>query len=559
MLSYISVKNFAIIENIEVNFKSGMTALTGETGAGKSLLIDAIGLLLGGRASSNVVRTGENKAIVTGVFEIKNKKIDQILENLGISNDSHELIIKREISSSNNNLIRVNNNLITLAQLNTITLFLADIHTQHDTHKLINVQTYLDIIDGFKEEETKVLLEEYNVKLHEYKKHLKEFSRLKNSNNSLIERLDLMRFQVQEITDYNLDHDEKDDLINSLEKLRNYDKIYQSLNEAYILLESTSVLDNIYDSTKRLQGVTDFSEEYETIKKSMDDSFYTLDDAIVSLKKEIDSLDFDPNLLQEYEDRLNSLESLENKYRKSIPEIIEYLEKIKTDINNIDNYDQLLLDQENVVKTSFNDLLKSASDITNLRKETSRHIETDLLDILSDLELKKASFSVAFLNCLPINHLDQSKFFDNGVDEIDFLLTTNIGEPLKALSKSASGGEMSRIMLGLKTLLARSQNLSLIIFDEIDSGVSGYVARQVAKKMLEISKSSQVICITHIPQVAAISDNHLFISKSVEDNRTKAHIKTLDYDGKIQEIASMISGDLVTEASLLSAKQLIEN
>ena len=209
MLSYISVKNFAIIENIEVDFKSGMTALTGETGAGKSLLIDAIGLLLGGRASSNVVRTGESKAVVTGIFNIKNKNIKVILDNLGISNDSDDLIIKREISATNSNVIRVNNNLITLSQLNKITSLLADIHTQHDTHKLINIQTYLEIIDGFSEEETLKLVNEYQTKLSEYKQQLKELNRLKSSNNSLIEKLDLMRFQVVELGEENLDHNER--------------------------------------------------------------------------------------------------------------------------------------------------------------------------------------------------------------------------------------------------------------------------------------------------------------------------------------------------------------
>lgn len=559
MLSYLSVKNFAIIENIEVDFNAGMTALTGETGAGKSLLIDAIGLLLGGRASSNVVRTGETKAIVSGMFKYKNTKISDVLNELGIDNDNNEIIIKREISSTNNNLIKINNQPVTLQQLNKITSLLADIHTQHDTHRLINIQTYLDIIDGFEEEKTNRLLDIYQVALSEYKDELKEFNRLKNNNDSLLERLDLMKFQVKEIEEYNLDHDEKNDLILSLEKLRNHDKIYQNLNEAYIIITSTNALENFYTASKLINETTDYSESYNSIKTSIDDGYFVLEDAVESLKREIDNLDFDPQLLDEYESRLNSLESLERKYRKSISEILIYLTEIKSDIENIDNYDQVLIDQDNQVKESYKTLLSKANDLTNLRKDTSKFIENKLLDILNDLELKKTDFKVSFTNDLPNSHIDQTPFLSNGIDEIDFLLTTNVGEPMKPLSKSASGGEMSRIMLGLKTLLASSQQLSLIIFDEIDTGVSGYVAQQVAKKMLEISTNSQVICITHIPQVAALSDNHLFISKSVENNRTMAHIKELSYSEKIQEIAAMISGDKISEASLQSAKQLIDN
>ncbi|MFK5883941.1 MAG: AAA family ATPase, partial [Candidatus Izemoplasma sp.] len=329
MLSYISVKNFAIIENIEVDFKQGMTALTGETGAGKSLLIDAIGLLLGGRASSNIVRTGESKAIVSGVFSFKNAKINNILNDLGIEFGDNEIIIKREISSTNNNLIRVNNNPVTLQQLNRITSLLADIHTQHDTHRLINIQTYLGIVDGFEEAETEGLIDIYQESLTEYKLQLKELNRLKNSNDSLMERLDLMRFQVTELEDYNLDHTEKNDLVISLEKLRNHDKIYQKLNEAYIVINSTNALENFYTASKTIEDVTNYSDSYTSIKSNIDEGYFILEDAVQSLKNEIDNIDFDPRLLDENETRLNSLESLERKYRKSISEIIDYLDEIK--------------------------------------------------------------------------------------------------------------------------------------------------------------------------------------------------------------------------------------
>lgn len=557
MLSYISVQNFAIIENIEVYFEKGMTALTGETGAGKSLLIDAIGLLLGDRATSNIVRTGSDKAIVEGLFHVDNPTVLKLLKQMELEN-GNELLIKRQITQTNNNIIKVNNQTITLTQLREITNLLADIHTQFDTHRLINQDTYLSIIDGFKAEETEELLLIYNEKLSNYKKELKELNRLKQSNDSLLERLDLMKFQVNEIEGYNLDPNEETDLNEIVEKMQNFDRIYTSLNEAKILFESTSSVDNIYNAASKLEEAKGYSEAYEELQKRTNEAYFELVDITETLGDELSKLDFNPALLDSHLERLNSLETLKRKYRKDIPEIIEYYEQCKEEIENIDNFDQVITDQDIVVKEAFSGVVAIAEQLTTLRRKTSDFIETELLSILDALELKKTMFQIAFERTTFNDHLYSSVFLSNGVDTVDFLLSTNIGEPLKSLSKSASGGEMSRIMLGLKNLLVTSLNLSLIIFDEIDTGVSGYVANQVAKKMKDISGTTQVICITHIPQVAATSDHHLYISKRVVNDRTIAEIKTLSGETRIHEIASMISGENVTDASLISAKELIK-
>ncbi len=558
MLTYISVKNFAIIENIEVEFKSGMTSLTGETGAGKSLLIDAIGLLLGDRATSNVVRTGSSKAEVEGVFTYKNPQITNILNKLGIDVNDNELIIRRQITPSNNNVIKVNSQTVTLKDLKEITSKLADIHTQLDTHRLINPLTYLDIIDGFNIDQTIKLIDIYRDKLKTYKTDLKELNRLENSNDDLLERLDLMRFQVKEIESYNLESDEEENLENEVEKLENFDKIYQSLNQAKELLEKNNAIDSIYDSTKYLEDISDLSENYKNLLNRFNTSYFELDDAFSELKDEVNGLDFNPRLLDNYQDRLNSLDTLKRKYRKTIPEIMEYYDEIKKDIENIDNFDEVISNQVIKVKSSFKECVESADKITTLRKKTSKYIEVELLKILADLELDKTDFEVAFINEELKDYRTSSGFLDNGIDEVDFLLTTNVGEPKKSLSKSASGGEMSRIMLGFKNLLTKSLGLSLIIFDEIDTGVSGYVANQVAKKMVEISQNTQVICITHIPQVASSSDHHLKIRKDVTDGRTKAHISDLYGEFRVLEIAEMISGDKITDASILSARELLQ-
>ncbi|AIO19330.1 DNA repair protein RecN [Candidatus Izimaplasma bacterium HR1] len=559
MLSYISVKNFAIIENIEVEFKKGMTSLTGETGAGKSLLIDAIGLLLGDRATSNIVRTGSNKAEVEGIFNFHNPEITRILNNLGIDALNNELVIRRQITPSNNNIIKVNSQTVTLKDLKEITSKLADIHTQMDTHRLINPLTYLDIIDGFKRSKIEDLTAAYQENLKEYKSDLKELKRLENSNNDLLERLDLMRFQLKEIESYDLEITEEETLEQEVEKLENFDKIYQSLQQAKQLLESTNAIASIYDASKYLEEISDINESYKELLNRFNSSYFELDDACQELSNEASNLDFNPTLLDGYQERLNSLDSLKRKYKKSIPEILEYHKKIKKDINNIDNFDEVINNQIEKVKTSFNVCLKSAKIITSLREEISKFIEVELLKILADLELDKTDFKVCFNEVNSDDYKSSSIFFENGIDEVDFLLTTNVGEPKKSLSKSASGGEMSRIMLGFKNLLTKSLGLSLIIFDEIDTGVSGYVANQVAKKMVEIANNTQVICITHIPQVASISNHHLKISKSVSDGRTSAHIKELYDKDRVLEIAEMISGDIVTEASINTAKELLDN
>jgi len=558
MLKYISVKNFAIIENIEVEFNAGMTALTGETGAGKSLLIDAIGLLLGDRATSNVVRTGETKAIVEGIFEVENPKVISLLGEYDLDTENHELIIRRQITPSNNNIIKVNGRTITLAQLREITTLLADIHTQYDTHRLINAETYLGIIDGFYQEETQRLILSYKDSLSDYRQSLKRLHKLESSNSDLLERLDLMKFQKEELESYNLSIEEEEELKEQVETMKNFDRIFQSLNEAKLLLDSSFAIDRLYDVSKQLGSVSSYNKNYEELMKRFESGYFELNDAFDELKSEINDLDFNPHLLDQHETRLNSLSSLQRKYRKSTPELLEYLLKITEDIENIDHSDELIEDQINVCKDLFDVVIQKAKLITERRTKTSAFIETKLLGILEDLELKKAQFKIAFTKEITHDFRMSSQFLEDGIDEVDFLITTNVGEPLKSLSKSASGGEMSRIMLGLKNLLVQSLQLSLIIFDEIDTGVSGFVASQVAKKMKSISLATQVICITHIPQVAAMSDHHLFISKSVSEGRTSAHIKHLKGQDRVVEIATMISGDHVTDAAILSAKELLQ-
>jgi DNA repair protein RecN (Recombination protein N) len=557
LLTYISVRNFAIIENIEVTFQPGMTALTGETGAGKSLLIDAIGLLLGDRATTNVVRTGADQAVVEGIFHIVHPDVKDVLASLDIPQEDNELIVRRQISASNTNIIKINHKVVTLRDLREVTAKLADIHTQDDTHRLIQQDTYLDIIDGFETKQTASLLATYQSARETYRQEFAKWRRLQSQSNDLMDRLDLLRFQKDELEAYHLDAEEEAELEEAVERMKNFDAIYQALATTKAKLDEHDALGTIFDAARELHPVTSISATYQTLKERFESNYYELYDVYETLQQELDALDYNPAQLDRDIERLNDLGALKRKYRKSIPELIAYLEQITFDIDNIDHYDDVLEDQRQAVVAAYETACAAGRDLTELRRRTATYIETELLDILSDLELPQTQFEVQFTERDDTGALDGSYLLENGIDEVDFLLTTNVGEPLKPLSKSASGGEMSRIMLGFKNLLARSLHVSLMIFDEIDTGVSGFVAFQVAKKMKEIAKTAQVICITHIPQVAAISEHHLLITKDVMDGRTRAHIRSIDGDERVREIAGMISGDAITPASLASATELL--
>jgi DNA repair protein RecN (Recombination protein N) len=559
MLSYISVKNFAIIENIEVTFKEGMTTLTGETGAGKSLLIDAIGLLLGDRATSNVVRTGFDKAVVEGIFNDLTEDIHQILGELDIPVEDDALLIKREITTNSNNIIKLNNVVVTLTDLKKITSKLADIHTQYDTQRLINPETYLSLIDGFNKEKIDALIDQYQVKLKAFKDALKALKALEEKNQDIHERLDLLAFQKQELEEYNLVEGEDQELEDLVKKMENHDQIYKHLNQTILSLDDQQTINGVYQAKKEVDYVVSFGELYQDLAKRLDSAFYELEDILETLKDEVASMDFDPRELDQAIERLNELDKLKRKYKKDLPELINYLQEITEDIETIDHFDYRIEKEKERVFAARNACIEEAKKLTLKRKEIAESLSKELLGVLADLELKDAFFEVPFQDHVEEDSLSTSGFNQDGIDEVDFYLTTNVGEPLKPLSKAASGGEMSRIMLGLKTLLVKSLNLSLIIFDEIDTGVSGFVANQVAKKMREIASSTQVIAITHIPQVAAASDHHLFVSKYAQDGRTFARIKELTYEEQILEIASMISGDEVSESAKESAVLLLKN
>jgi DNA repair protein RecN (Recombination protein N) len=558
MLRHISVRNFAIIENLEVSFKPGMTALTGETGAGKSLLIDAIGLLLGDRASSDMVRNGEQRATVEGLFHVQNKSVLKTLENLGIEAYDGELLIQRQINSNGGNVIRINRSIVTLKELKEVTSKLADIHSQGDTNRLIRQEWYLDMLDGFTPGESERLLKNYQQAKEDYELKFEEYNTLIKKQRDLEERRDFLAFQKQELEQLNLVEGELEELISEIDAIKHYDLIFRTIQEARMKLEELDAIGVLFDVARELDQIASFSEDYTALKKRFEDGYYELQDAFDTLVSLGNNLDFSPDQLQQKQDRLIEIEAIQRKYRKTIPELIGYLGEITEDLENAEAFDDLLKEAKNLVEKAYSNALLKAKELTEHRQKIALELENKLVTILRDLELPQTVFQIAFINREDKGAFQKGYLLENGVDVVDFLITTNVGEPLRPLAKTASGGEMSRIMLALKHVLSSSLNVDLMIFDEIDTGVSGFVAFQVARKMKDIAKHTQVLCITHIPQVASISSHHLHLIKEVKEDRTVATVKTLEGEQRVREIAAMMSGEEITDATLASARELLK-
>lgn len=557
MLKKLSVKNFAIIEDLKVEFDSGFNVLTGQTGAGKSLIIDSIGLILGNRADKDMIRYGEDKAYIEAIFSYNNLRINEILDKYNI-NTFEDITIYREISISGKNIIKINGEAINLNILKEISSYLADIHVQHDTFRLINPDNYLSLLDSNLGDDFKDLLNAYLLSYDKYKTILSEYKEIVLKKDKSIEHLDILEYEHKEISSYNLYIGIDSDLEEEISKLSNFDKISRSLNETYEALEGEyNTLDNIYNAYKAIDKIKEYDENYSLYSKTIEDSYYQLDDIKSKIYKDISSLEYDDETLNELIEKENSISNLKKKYKKSIEELIEYDKAIALEIDLASNYDMVLEEKEKEVLNSFKKLKECSIKLTDYRKKAALKIEEEVIKECVDLDLEDTLFKISFNDVSYDNPKDDSTFSDIGVDKIDFLITLNKGEPLKSLHKTASGGELSRIMLAFKSYFSRVSNLSVMIFDEIDTGVSGDAALKIARKLKNISTYTQVLCITHLAQVAAMADNHLWIYKEVKDERTITKIKKLQIDERVEKIASMISGEQMSMSSIMAAKEML--
>jgi DNA repair protein RecN (Recombination protein N) len=558
MLKKLMVKNIAIIEDIQIEFQEGMTVLSGETGAGKSLIIDSISLLLGARADSDLIRYGENKAYIEGIFDYKNPKINELLTSYGIE-IRENITIYRELSLNGRNIIKVNDTTINNQLLKNISLFLADIHVQHDTFRLINPDTYLSFIDNYDDESFLNAFNLYQLNLSKYKTALSEFRELENKHNISKERLEYLTFEAEELEALNLAKDKDLELEERISKLSNYDKIYKSLNEAYQNMESEYFsLDNIYNAYKALDDIKEYDKEYLENTNVIFDAYSNLLEAKSFIYKALDSLDYDEEELNTLEEELKEINDVKKKYNKTLDELIKELEDIKLEISLNNDYDNVIKEKKKELEVLYNKTYDSAISLRDLRKKNALDIEKNIEDECHDLDLSDTKFKVAFNEVEKGDYLNSLIFNDNGIDTVDFMISLNKGEPLKPLNKTASGGELSRIMLAFKSYFSRRANLSLMVFDEIDTGVSGNAAHEIALKMKNIAKTSQVLCITHIPAVAAMGDNQILIKKEFKNDRTTTSIKVLKPDERILEIAKMMGGSQLSSYFIEASRKMLE-
>ncbi len=557
MLKHLSVARFAVIENIEVSFEQGMNVLTGETGAGKSLLIDAIGLLLGERASSDLIRSGCDDAQISALFAPINHSIKEKLIALDLPINDDELLITRKIKANSGSVIKINGEMVTLSILNQLSEHLADIHTQHDAKRLFNPSTYVDMIDHY-DDQIMPLKDAYLSARDAYLQAHKRYATLQAEQHEISEKIDMLQYQQEELERHDLVVDEETHIEERLQVLQNFDQVFQSVKQAHQLLDETSATDHVYDAAKTLETGAEYDEHLKDYAHRIESAYYELDDIKAAIYDTLSTMDFDPDELEQLETRKHTLDTLKRKYRMDINDLIEHQETIKATLDELTHYDDTLEKAQAELKAAYDTVLKKAKSLSAKRKSVAKTIRQLLKDELKALELKNVQFDIVFAEHDQTRFDASEQFTAQGIDHIDFLISPNIGETLKPLRKIASGGELSRIMLALKTIFANNKQLNLMIFDEIDSGVSGYVASQVSKKMKQIAINVQVIAITHLPQVAAAADHHYHIEKTQVDNRTKTSIRTLNDDERVQAIAAMISSDEVNEHALKSAKALLK-
>ncbi|EJD8481065.1 TPA: DNA repair protein RecN [Staphylococcus pseudintermedius] len=553
MLQSLSIKQFAIIDTLDIQFSDGLTVLSGETGAGKSIIIDAIGQLIGMRASSEFVRHGEKKAIIEGIFDIDDAK-DAIrqLEALGIDINEDFLIVKREIFSSGKSICRINNQTVTLQDLRQVMQALLDIHGQHETQSLLKQKYHVELLDRYADGEYIEELQQYAQSYEQHQEKIKELEALESADQALLQRLDLMKFQYDELKEAHLKEGEIEQLETDIKRIQNSENLSLALNAAYVTLtDEHAITDRLYTLSSELQNVNQIlPETFEKLKEEVDQFYYTLEDAKHQIYEEINQTEFDEQYLNELESRMNLLNNLKRKYGKDISDLMIYQEKIADEINKIENYEESTSKLREEIQQLSQQVQEDGEKLTKARRIVARQLRDRIVNEIQYLQMKDANLEISFK---PYETPQK-----DGLERIEFLISPNKGEPLKSLNKIASGGELSRIMLALKSIFVRAHGQTAILFDEVDSGVSGQAAQKMAEKMKDIASVIQVICISHLPQVASMSDHHLYISKHEKDDRTTTTVRELTGDARIDEIARMISGATVTELTRQNAKEMIE-
>ena len=552
MLLEISIKNFAIIESISLNFEKGMTVLTGETGAGKSIIIDAMNMMLGARATTEVIRHGAPKAEIEGLFSIEsNRALEDIFDEQGLEL-SDEIIIRREILQNGRSISRVNGQMVNLSVLRTIGQQLVDIHGQHDQEELMRPHRHIQMLDEFGDTSFFELKEAYQMSFDNYRRMRKQVLDIKKNQQEHKARIEMLEFQMAEIEAANLKAGEDVTLNQERDRLLNHKHIADTLTNAYSMLdnEEFSSLANVRSAMNDMESLEEFDPEYREISGTLSESYYVLEDITKRLESIIDDLDFDGNRLMQVESRLDLIHTITRKYGGSVDDVLEYFAKIIDEYNLLTGNNLSSEDMEIELKKLEKNLVDLAGQVAQARHKIAQDLEAEIKQELQDLYMEKAQFQVRF---------SKGKFSREGNESVEFYISTNPGEDFKPLVKVASGGELSRLMLAIKSAFSRKEGKTSIVFDEVDTGVSGRVAQAIAQKIHKIGQNGQVLAISHLPQVIAIADYQFFIEKISNEHSTVSTVRLLTVEERIEEVAKMLAGENVTEAALNQARELLQS
>ena len=566
MLKSLEIKDYALIDHTEIDFGKGLNIITGETGAGKSILIDAMSLLLGERASVEVVRKGAQKAF-EGIFDIEmNKKVKTLLDENDIEYQP-DLIIRREISLKGSNRCFINDSPVALSLIKQLGDLLVDLHGQHEHQSLLRVESHIDFLDEFTGNSK--LIEEYRVLYEELNKKIYELKDLRSKEESIKEKKEIYAFQIKEIDSISPSIGEDEAIANELNILENSEKLLELTEEVYTKLYDgdPSVIDLLGETKHKLNQLSVIDKSFLESEGECDSALTIIKELANSLRSYKSKIDVDPKEVEYKRERLGSINMLKKKYGGSIEKIIALREKIGKESELAENFSDAINKIQDEIKRLRTDAGEAANKISVSRQKSALKVESEVVKTLKLLGISDASFKVKINKIESDKEKEDFLFYQNrkylysetGIDEVEFYISTNAGEDVKPLAKVASGGEVSRIMLSLKTILAKSDKLPVLIFDEIDTGVSGRIAQKVGTALRDLASFHQIIAITHLPQIAGMADYHYSVEKKQIDDRTVSSIRRLNENERINEVAKLVSGEILTKESIESAKQLISN
>ena len=551
MLSLLHIENIAIIQSADIQFGGGFNVLTGETGAGKSIVVDAISAVLGERASRELIRTGAKSALVTALFASPNAL--SWLEENGLP-QGEELTLQREIRGDGKNLCRVNGRPVTVAQLRELGRQMLNIHGQHDGQQLLDPDCHLGYLDSFGK--TAPLLEDYQTAYRSMAELRKQITALEMDEAERSRRVDTLEYQIKELERAELRPGEDEELDARKQLLRSSGKLMEAIQEAIYALsggeDSQGACDLISEAEGAIRSVTRLGPQLEELGEKLTSLRYAADDAAETVRDFADEFDFSPEELDQLENRLDVIYRLKKKYGPTVADMLDYLEKCKAELEQIQDADDTIQKLEKELDKARKEARKRGEALSKARKKAADSLQKRVQEELRQLDMPKVQFVAEFSPSTGQDGMD-----DTGMDQVQFLMSANLGEALKPIQKVASGGELARIMLALKNVLAEDDGIGSLVFDEVDTGVSGRAAQKVAEKMADVARRKQVLCVTHLPQIAAMADTHFSVEKGEKKGRTFTNVERLEQEGRVDELARLIGGAAVTDSLRASASELL--